>query len=211
MKFLLISAVVAIIVISASSFRMGGKIRSVGLPLGMSEEVDQGTRGVSPPPSSTPGSPPFTLINNACKIKVIGVGGGGGNAVNRMVSESEALGVEMWTLNTDSQAIVRSKCKNSLNIGKTTSRGLGAGGIPSVGQAAAEESRDEIIRIVSDTDLVFVTAGMGGGTGSGAAPVVAECAKEAGALTVGVVTKPFGFEGRKRMQQARAAISEVRV
>lgn len=145
-----------------------------------------------------------------CRIKVIGVGGGGGNAVNRMIDSAGILGVEMWTLNTDAQALARSIAPKKLNIGTTTSRGLGAGGNPSVGQMAAEESRDEIMKIVQDADLVFVTAGMGGGTGSGAAPVVAECAKQAGALTVGVVTKPFGFEGRKRMQQARAAILEMK-
>jgi cell division protein FtsZ len=140
----------------------------------------------------------------------VGVGGGGGNAVNRMIDSSAILGVEMWTINTDAQAIARSSCAKTLNIGKTTSRGLGAGGNPSVGATAAEESREDIMNIVKDTDLVFVTAGMGGGTGSGAAPIVAECAKEAGALTVGVVTKPFGFEGRKRMQQARSAIAEMK-
>lgn len=116
----------------------------------------------------------------------------------------------MWVLNTDAQALARSAAPKKLNIGTTTSRGLGAGGNPAVGQSAAEESREEILKIVQDADLVFVTAGMGGGTGSGAAPVVAECAKEAGALTVGVVTKPFGFEGRKRMQQARQAILEMK-
>ena len=145
-----------------------------------------------------------------CRIKVIGVGGGGGNAVNRMIDSAGIIGVEMWTLNTDAQALARSIAPKKLNIGTTTSRGLGAGGNPAVGQRAAEESREEIMKIVQDADLVFVTAGMGGGTGSGAAPVVAECAKEAGALTVGVVTKPFGFEGRKRMQQARSAILEMK-
>ena len=145
-----------------------------------------------------------------CRIKVIGVGGGGGNAVNRMIDSAGISGVEMWTLNTDAQALARSIAPRKLNIGTTTSRGLGAGGNPGVGQKAAEESREEIMKIVQDADLVFVTAGMGGGTGSGAAPVVAECAKQAGALTVGVVTKPFGFEGRKRMQQARAAILEMK-
>lgn len=145
-----------------------------------------------------------------CRIKVIGVGGGGGNAVNRMIESSVISGVELWTVNTDAQALARSSATRKLNIGVTTSRGLGAGGSPQVGYKAAEESREDIMNMVKDSDLVFVTAGMGGGTGSGAAPVVAECAKEAGALTVGVVTKPFGFEGRKRMQQARAAIAELK-
>eukprot|EP01038_Epipyxis_sp_PR26KG_P007120 gene7120-9717_t len=146
-----------------------------------------------------------------CRIKVIGVGGGGGNAVNRMMESSTGiLGVELWAVNTDAQALSRSLAPKKLNIGKTTSRGLGAGGTPEVGQRAAEESREDIQEMVQDADLVFVTAGMGGGTGSGAAPIVAECAKEAGALTIGVVTKPFGFEGRKRMQQAKQAILEMK-
>jgi len=146
-----------------------------------------------------------------CKIKVIGVGGGGGNAVNRMIeSEAGISGVELWTVNTDAQALSRSLAPQKLNIGSKTSRGLGAGGSPAVGARAADESRDEICKMVAGADLVFVTAGMGGGTGSGAAPIVAECAKEAGALTVGVVTKPFGFEGRKRMQQATEAINRMK-
>jgi len=146
-----------------------------------------------------------------CRIKVIGVGGGGGNAVNRMMESSTGiLGVELWAVNTDAQALSRSLASKKLNIGSLTSRGLGAGGSPAVGAQAATESRDEISEMVKDADLVFVTAGMGGGTGSGAAPIVADCAKQAGALTVGVVTKPFGFEGRKRMQQAREAILEMK-
>eukprot|EP01041_Mallomonas_annulata_P003156 gene3156-6212_t len=146
-----------------------------------------------------------------CRIKVIGVGGGGGNAVNRIIESSNGIpGVEMWVVNTDAQALSRSLATKRLNIGKVLSRGLGAGGNPQIGCRAAEETREEIMAMVKDADLVFVTAGMGGGTGSGAAPIVAECAKEAGALTVGVVTKPFGFEGRKRMQQARDAILEMK-
>ena len=115
----------------------------------------------------------------------------------------------MWVVNTDAQALAKSPIRNKLNIGAVLSRGLGAGGNPSIGQQAALESKDEIIDMVQDTDLVFVTAGMGGGTGSGAAPIIAECAKASGALTIGVVTKPFGFEGRKRMSQAREAILEM--
>lgn len=145
-----------------------------------------------------------------CRIKVIGVGGGGGNAVNRMIESSGILGVDLWTVNTDAQALSRSLAPNKLKIGDQTSRGLGAGGKPSVGADAAEESREIIMQMVSNADLVFVTAGMGGGTGSGAAPIVAECAKLSGALTVGVVTKPFAFEGRKRMQQAKQAIVEMK-
>merc|ERR1740130_512692 len=145
--------------------------------------------------------------NSPCVIKVIGVGGGGGNAVNRMVGGVE--GVEFWSINTDAQALSRSLAPNTCNIGAKLTRGLGAGGNPEIGRKAAEESRDLIGEAVSAGDLVFVTAGMGGGTGSGAAPVVAEVAKDMGALTVGVVTKPFGFEGRKRMQQANDAIAEL--
>lgn len=157
---------------------------------------------------SAPRAPDSAVTGNPCIIKVVGVGGGGGNAVNRMV-ETNINGVEFWTVNTDAQALDRAAAKNTLNIGGVVTRGLGAGGNPSVGKSAAEESRSEIASIVKGADLVFVTAGMGGGTGSGAAPVVAEVAKDLGALTVGVVTKPFGFEGRKRMQQANDAIAEL--
>lgn len=143
-----------------------------------------------------------------CVIKVVGVGGGGGNAVNRMV-ETNIGGVEFWAVNTDAQALTKAAAPNTMNIGKDSTRGLGAGGNPEVGRSAAEESREDIARVVAGADLVFVTAGMGGGTGSGAAPVVAEVAKDLGALTVGVVTKPFGFEGRKRMQQANEAIAAL--
>jgi cell division protein FtsZ len=123
--------------------------------------------------------------------------------------ETNILGVEFWNVNTDLQALARALSKNTLAIGGENTRGLGAGGNPEMGKKAAEESRDELRKIVSGSDLVFVTAGMGGGTGSGAAPVVAEVAKEMGALTVGVVTKPFAFEGRKRMKQANEAISTL--
>mmetsp|Transcript_14401 Transcript_14401/g.19265 ORF Transcript_14401/g.19265 Transcript_14401/m.19265 type:complete len:418 (+) Transcript_14401:156-1409(+) len=143
-----------------------------------------------------------------CCIKVVGVGGGGGNAVNRMV-ETAIEGVEFWALNTDAQALSRSLAPNTMNIGRETTRGLGAGGAPAVGEAAAEESRAEIAAAMAGADMVFVTAGMGGGTGSGAAPIVAGIAKDMGALTVGVVTKPFGFEGRKRQTQAMEAIRNL--
>ena len=143
-----------------------------------------------------------------CTIKVIGVGGGGGNAINRMVGCVE--GVEFWSINTDAQALSRSLSPNTCNIGAKLTRGLGAGGNPEIGRKAAEESRDLVGEAVAGGDLVFVTAGMGGGTGSGAAPVVAEVAKEMGCLTVGVVTKPFAFEGRRRMQQANDAIINLR-
>ena len=144
-----------------------------------------------------------------CSIKVIGVGGGGSNAVNRMV-ESSIRGVEFWVVNTDAQALAGTRRGTSgLHIGKVLTRGLGAGGEPSVGRAAADESRDDIEAMVAGADLVFITAGMGGGTGSGAAAVVANAARSRGALTVGVVTKPFGFEGRKRSRQAIEAIERL--
>jgi cell division protein FtsZ len=146
-----------------------------------------------------------------CIIKVVGVGGGGCNAVDRML-DTRVTGVDFWAINTDAQALGRSKAKGArvLNIGSTATRGLGAGGNPDVGRMAAEESRAEIAAVVEGTDLCFVTSGMGGGTGSGAAPVVAEVSKEAGALTIGIVTKPFRFEGRRRMRQAVEAIGRLR-
>eukprot|EP00871_Galdieria_phlegrea_P002456 jgi/Galph1/3210/GphlegSOOS_G1877.1 len=145
---------------------------------------------------------------NPCVIKVIGVGGGGSNAVNRMSGMVE--GVEFWCINTDAQALSRSKTSNCVTLGAEVTRGLGAGGKPDIGRKAAEESQAAIAAAVQGGDLVFVTAGMGGGTGSGAAPVVARVAKEYGCLTVGVVTKPFSFEGKRRMQQAEAAIESLR-
>jgi len=133
------------------------------------------------------------------------------NFIIRMMESASAVeGVELWAVNTDVQALSRNMAPNKLTIGQRTSRGLGAGGSPDVGAKAAEESRADISEMVAEADLVFVTAGMGGGTGSGAAPVIAELSKQAGALTIGVVTKPFGFEGRKRMQQARNAIMEMK-
>ena len=140
-------------------------------------------------------------IKNGAVIKVIGVGGGGGNAVERMI-EAKVEGVEFIIANTDAQVIARSHADKAIQIGGKLTKGLGAGGNPDVGQRAAEESREEIAQALEGADLVFVTAGMGGGTGTGAAPVVAEIAKSLGALTIGVVTKPFKFEGRRRMQQA---------
>ena len=146
-----------------------------------------------------------------CVIKVIGVGGGGSNAIDRMM-ETRVEGVEFWAVNTDAQALGRSKSKGAsvLNIGSGVTRGLGAGGNPEIGRLAAEESRLEIAAMVDGADLVFVTSGMGGGTGSGAAPVVSEVAKECGALTVAIVTKPFAFEGRRRMKQATEAIERLK-
>ncbi|WP_414530412.1 cell division protein FtsZ [Nodularia chucula] len=142
-------------------------------------------------------------------IKVIGVGGGGGNAVNRMI-ESDVSGVEFWSINTDAQALTLAGAPSRLQIGQKLTRGLGAGGNPAIGQKAAEESRDEIATALEGADLVFITAGMGGGTGTGAAPIVAEVAKEMGALTVGVVTRPFVFEGRRRTTQAEQGIEGLK-
>lgn len=147
------------------------------------------------------------LIENTV-IKVIGVGGGGGNVVNRMAN-SEIQGVELIAVNTDRQALYNSCATHKVQIGEKVSKGQGAGGKPEMGQRAAEESRDEIASLLSGTDMVFITAGMGGGTGTGAAPIIAEVAKEMGVLTVGVVTKPFNFEGRRRMQQAEQGIAEI--
>ncbi len=142
------------------------------------------------------------------RMKVIGVGGGGGNAVNRMIEEHLA-GVEFISVNTDAQALLASKSDVKIQIGKKLTRGLGAGARPEIGRQAIEENRDEVARTIAGADLVFVTCGMGGGTGTGAAPIVCEIAREAGALTVGIVTKPFLFEGRKRMRQADEGIAEM--
>jgi cell division protein FtsZ len=143
------------------------------------------------------------------KIKVIGVGGGGSNAVNRMI-ENGVKGVEFITVNTDAQALNLTKSEQKLQIGDKLTRGLGAGANPDVGKKAAEESREFITNTLKNADMVFVTAGMGGGTGTGAAPVIAELAKECGALTVGVVTRPFTFEGRKRSAQAELGIEALK-
>ena len=141
-------------------------------------------------------------------IKVIGVGGGGNNAVNRMI-KANVQGVDFITINTDRQALKHSVAKNQIVIGEKITNGFGAGANPSIGERSAEESIDEIKNVLKGADMVFVTAGMGGGTGTGAAPVVARVAHEMGVLTVGVVTKPFAFEGKKRMDQALAGIEEL--
>ncbi|EMK1076596.1 TPA_asm: cell division protein FtsZ [Listeria monocytogenes] len=142
-----------------------------------------------------------TSSESLATIKVIGVGGGGNNAVNRMI-EHGVQGVEFISVNTDAQALNLAKAETKLQIGTKLTRGLGAGAVPEIGKKAAEESREQIEEALKGSDMVFVTAGMGGGTGTGAAPVIAQIAKEMGALTVGVVTRPFGFEGPKRMKQA---------
>lgn len=141
-------------------------------------------------------------------IKVIGVGGGGGNAVNRMI-KMDVKNVEFISINTDEHVLRFSQANQKIQIGEKATRGKGAGSMPEVGQAAAEENREEIAAMLKDTDMVFITAGMGGGTGTGAAPIIAKIAKDMGILTVGVVTKPFAFEGKKRMAQAEQGIAEL--
>lgn len=148
-------------------------------------------------------------LEGYAQIKVIGVGGGGNNAVNRMV-DAQLKGVEFIAVNTDKQALYTSKAEYKIQIGEKLTRGLGAGANPEVGKRAAEESKDEIVKLLQGADMVFVTAGMGGGTGTGAAPVVAQLAKEMGILTVGVVTKPFAFEGKIRMKNAESGIAELK-
>ena len=142
------------------------------------------------------------------KIKVIGVGGAGNNVINRMI-EAGVEGVEFIVINTDKQDLNKSNCKNKLQIGEKLTGGMGAGSKPDIGKKSAEESRAQIAKVLENTDMVFITAGMGGGTGTGAAPIVADMAHEAGILTVGVVTKPFKFEGANRMRQAEGGIAEL--
>ena len=149
-----------------------------------------------------------TVSDCGVKIKIIGVGGGGGNAVNRMVT-ANVQGVEIYALNTDKLAFRRSEVPNKVVIGEKITRGYGAGAKPQIGARAAEESIEDIREILEGTDMVFVTAGMGGGTGTGAAPIVARMAREMDILTIGIVTKPFAFEGKKRMEQAEAGIAEL--
>ena len=149
-----------------------------------------------------------TGVENVVRIKVNGVGGGGNNVVNRMV-RSGTRGVDFVAVNTDKQALNVSSATYKIQIGEKLTHGQGAGSDPEVGRKSAEESRAQISKALEDTDMVFITAGMGGGTGTGGAPIVAEIAREQGILTVGVVTKPFGFEGRRRMQQAEKGIEEL--
>ncbi len=155
----------------------------------------------------------FLLDNNdfeqVVSIKVVGVGGGGGNAVNRMI-DAGISSVDFIALNSDKQALGFSKAPNKIQIGDKLTKGRGAGGFPEIGKKCAEESREEIAAALKGTQMVFITAGMGGGTGTGAAPVVAEVAKELGILTVGIVTKPFGFEGRKKTEQAEMGIKNLK-
>ena len=148
-------------------------------------------------------------VDQFAKIKVVGVGGGGNNAVNRMVEEG-VRGIEFIALNTDKQALYSSRAETKLQLGEKITKGLGAGANPEIGSKSAEENRNEITEALKGADMIFITAGMGGGTGTGAAPVVAEIARELGILTVGVVTKPFTFEGKKRLTQAEKGIIELK-
>ena len=143
------------------------------------------------------------------RIKVVGVGGGGCNAVNRMIAEG-MNGIEFIAVNTDGQALVYSQAETRVRIGEKVTRGRGAGGVPEMGRKAAEESSEDLYKVLKGSDMVFVTAGMGGGTGTGAAPIIAQIAKEVGALTIGVVTKPFTFEGAHRMQSAESGITKLK-
>ncbi len=174
--------------------------------------------GTPPDRGSTPAAPEnerkndladFIPGENFAQIKVIGVGGGGGNAVNRMI-EAGLGGVEFIAVNTDAQALILQKARTRVRIGDKLTRGLGAGGNPEIGKKAAEESADELYEVLRGADMVFITGGMGGGTGTGAAPIVAQVARELGALTIGVVTRPFTFEGSRRIQSAELGIEELK-
>jgi len=145
----------------------------------------------------------------SARMKVIGVGGAGGNAVNRMIDE-DLEGVEFLSANTDAQVLKSSRAQVTIQLGKRLTRGLGAGARPEIGRQALHESQDEVRRALEGADLVFITAGMGGGTGTGAAPIIGEIAREMGALTIGIVTRPFSFEGKKRMRQAEQGLAELR-
>lgn len=148
--------------------------------------------------------------SNVAKIRVLGIGGGGGNALNSMISLSQIQGVEFVAVNTDSQALLSNAASTKIQIGDNITRGLGSGGDPEMGRQAAEESKERIKSMLDGSDMVFLAAGMGGGTGTGAAPIIAEVAKEVGALTIGVVTKPFAFEGTRRMVQAEDGIDNMK-
>ncbi len=195
--------------------RDSGILRRMQQELYGNSNTQQNQQQLHQATSTTLSSTPTALMPDGglspCVIKVLGVGGGGSNAVDRML-DTRISGVEFWAINTDAQALGRSKAKGAsvLNIGSAVTRGLGAGGNPEMGRLAAEESREEINAMVEGADLCFITSGMGGGTGSGAAPVVAEVSKESGALTVAIVTKPFAFEGRRRMRQATEVIDRLR-
>ncbi len=168
---------------------------------------------VAQPPAGAPtpkaAVPPLPPPESFARIKVIGVGGGGSNAVNRMIDEGMA-GVEFMAVNTDAQALLLSNAPKRVRIGEKSTRGLGAGGNPEVGQKAAEESAEELYEMMRGADMVFIAAGLGGGTGTGAAPIVAKAARDNGALTIGVVTRPFTFEGSRRQQNAEAGMNKLK-
>src|SRR3990167_1019999 len=147
---------------------------------------------------------------NFAKIRVIGIGGGGGNALNSMISQSNIVGVDFISVNTDAQSLLMNQAATKLQIGEDLTKGLGSGGNPDVGREAAEESYEKIKELVDGTDMLFLTAGMGGGTGTGATPIIAQAAKELGILTVAVCTKPFAFEGTRRMVAAEDGIEELK-
>lgn len=192
----------------AAAQRRAACVRLESDPAAASDEGSIDREQPAPAPAMRPTGPGMS----PCAIKVIGVGGGGGNTVNRMVAEAGGLEknpyLEYIVCNTDAQALSASLSGTQVQLGKAQARGLGAGGVPAVGRASAIDASAEIEALVAGTDMVFVTAGMGGGTGSGAAPVVAALAQQAGCLTVGIVTKPFSFEGQRRMQQAVEAIAK---
>src|SRR5690554_2897 len=148
-------------------------------------------------------------LESFARIKVVGIGGGGCNAVDRMIDEG-LQGVEFVGVNTDAQALLLSKAPTRVRVGEKLTRGLGSGGDPEIGRKAAEESSEELYNVLKGADMVFITAGMGGGTGTGGAAIVAQIAKEVGALTIGVVTRPFTFEGSRRIQSAEAGITRLK-
>ncbi len=170
---------------------------------------DRRNQAPLPPPSPGPLYGPAQEVENFAQIKVIGVGGGGSNAVNRMI-RAEVKGVEFIAVNTDAQALLHSDAPTRIRIGDKLTKGLGSGGNPTVGGKAAEESSDELFDVLRGADMVFITAGMGGGTGTGAAPIIAQIAREVGALTVGVVTRPFTFEGSRRRQAGDEGLQLLR-
>lgn len=149
-------------------------------------------------------------LNTFAKIKVLGVGGGGGNALNSMITSGQIKGVEFIAVNTDAQALLSCQANTKIQLGEKLTRGLGSGGNPQIGRQSAEESKEKLQELLFDSDMVFITCGMGGGTGTGASPIVAQVAKESGALTVGVVTKPFLFEGTRRMVNAEEGIEQLK-
>ena len=175
----------------------------------MSDALKNLFHGSKPPARTTSSVEVKPEITPLASIKVMGVGGGGGNAINRMIT-AKVEGVDFISVNTDAQALYHSQASHRLNVGKGTTKGLGAGSVPDIGKKAAEESSEELKAAMEGADMVFITCGLGGGTGTGGAPVIADLAKEMGILTVGVVTKPFSFEGVRRMEVAMAGLEELR-